>query len=334
MATDSESEEGADVLRVTVPDELEGQRLDKALAQLCPDFSRSRLQGLIEAGELVLNDQPCLVASRKLKAGDQVFIALPELEESVPLPENIPLDIVHEDTDVIVLNKPAGMVVHPAVGNPAGTLVNALLYHCGDSLSGINGVRRPGIVHRLDKDTTGLMIVAKNDRAHHGLSAQLQDRSLSRVYHAVVMGLPKPAKGKVETLIGRHPRNRLKQAVLTSGGRIAVTHYQTVANFHDTAALVECRLATGRTHQIRVHMEHLGYPLLGDSLYGPQAQTLRARLKRGGYQAGDIDAVLGFPRQALHARELTFIHPSTGTEMTFAAPSPEDLSLFISILER
>lgn len=332
-SSETEQDAGGDILRVIIPPELTGQRLDKALAQLCPDFSRSRLQGLIEAGDLHLNDKPCTVVSRKVAAGDHILIALPDLEDSTPQPENIPLNIVYEDSDVIVLNKPAGMVVHPAVGNPTGTLVNALLYHCGDTLSGINGVRRPGIVHRLDKDTTGLMIVAKNDKAHHRLTEQLQDRSLSRVYHALVAGVPKPAKGTVETLIGRHPGNRLKQAVLKSGGRTAITHYQVAEVFHDTLALVECRLATGRTHQIRVHMEHLGYPLIGDGLYGIQPQTLTARLKRGGYQPAAIAALQAFPRQALHALQLAFIHPATGERMEFSSGLPDDLYNIINMIK-
>ncbi len=333
MTPEQDQDDGAEILRVTVPPELTGQRLDKVVAQLCPDFSRSRLQGLIEAGELYLNDLPCAVAAKKVKAGDKIFIALPDLEDGTPQPENIPLDIVYEDDDVIVLNKAAGMVVHPAVGNPAGTLVNALLYHCGDSLSGINGVKRPGIVHRLDKDTSGLMIVAKNDKAHHKLTEQLQDRSLSRVYRAIVIGVPHPSKGTIETLIGRHPGNRLKQAVVHGNGRIAITHFQVKQAFHDTLSLVECRLATGRTHQIRVHMEHKGFPLIGDSLYGMQETALQARLRKGGYDPEAIAAIQAFPRQALHALQLAFIHPATGEKMEFASELPDDFMNIINIIE-
>ena len=242
--------EEADVLRVTLPAEAAGERLDKALVGLCPGFSRSRLQGLIAAGELYLNGNPCDDSARKVKVGDQILLALPDLEEADPQPQDIPLDIVFQDEHLLVINKAAGMVVHPAAGNPDGTLVNALLFHCGDSLSGINGVKRPGIVHRLDKDTSGLMIVAKNDHAHHALSAQLQDRSLSRLYLALVIGVPKPPQGTVETLMGRHPSNRLRMAVVKKGGKDAITHYKVRQAFHETLALVECRLATGRTHQI------------------------------------------------------------------------------------
>ena len=334
MAADTDTTETADILRVVVPAEFEGERLDKTMAKLCPDYSRSRLQGLIAAGELYVNGQVCTIPSTKMEEGDSLFIALPEIEDATPLPENIPLDIVYEDADVIVLNKAAGMVVHPAVGNPSGTLVNALLHHCGDTLSGINGVRRPGIVHRLDKDTTGLMIVAKNDTSHHKLTEQLQDRSLSRVYLCVVSGVPKIPKGTVETQIGRHPRNRLKMAVLPHGGREAITHYEVVENYHDTLALVECRLATGRTHQIRVHMEHLDYPLVGDPLYGAQPTMVKPKLKKGGFSPETIDAVLGFPRQALHAAKIAFIHPATDETMEFSSEFPVDLSLLINEIEK
>jgi 23S rRNA pseudouridine1911/1915/1917 synthase len=334
MIPETDANETTDILRVVVPAEYEGERLDKTMAKLCPDYSRSRLQGLIAAGELYVNGQVCTIPSTKMEEGDSLFISLPEIEDAIPLPENIPLDIVYEDSDVIVLNKAAGMVVHPAVGNPSGTLVNALLYHCGDTLSGINGVRRPGIVHRLDKDTTGLMIVAKNDSAHHKLTEQLQDRSLSRVYLCVVSGVPKIAKGSVETQIGRHPRNRLKMAVLPHGGRDAMTHYEVMQNFHDTLALVECRLATGRTHQIRVHMEHLGYPLVGDPLYGPQPTMVKPKLKKNGFTPETIDLVLDFPRQALHAAKLAFIHPGTGKIMEFQTRYPDDLSLLINEIEK
>ena len=320
-----------DVLRVTVPPEAAGERLDKALVSLCPGFSRSRLQGLIAAGELYLNGTPCDNSARKVKAGDQILLALPDLEEADPQPQDIPLDIVFEDEHLLVINKAAGMVVHPAAGNPDGTLVNALLFHCGDSLSGINGVKRPGIVHRLDKDTSGLMIVAKNDHAHHALSAQLQDRSLSRLYLALVMGVPLPPQGTVETLMGRHPTNRLRMAVVKKGGKDAITHYKVRQAFHETLALVECRLATGRTHQIRVHMESLGHPLIGDPLYGPQPTILHARLRKGGYVGEGAAAIAAFSRQALHATAIKFIHPATQEQLSFEAGLPQDFSGLIDL---
>jgi 23S rRNA pseudouridine1911/1915/1917 synthase len=322
-------DEDADVLRVSIASSESGERLDKALVKLCPGFSRSRLQALIEAGELYLNGAPCLEASRKVRAGDEILLALPDLEEAIPEPQDIPLNIVYEDSHLIVLDKEAGMVVHPAAGNPDGTLVNALLHHCAGSLSGINGVRRPGIVHRLDKDTSGLMIVAKNDQAHQALSAQLQDRSLSRMYLALVLGVPSPPKGRVETLIGRHPSNRLKMAVVNRNGKDAITHYQNRQTFHDTLALVECRLATGRTHQIRVHMEYLGHPLIGDPLYRAQATALKARLRKGGYEGEAARIIETFPRQALHAAEIKFFHPESGELLSFSSPLPKDFSALL-----
>lgn len=323
--------EESDVLRVTVPAEVAGERLDKALVHLCPGFSRSRLQGLIAKNELYLNGVPCDTSARKVKEGDQILLALPDLEVADPQPQDIPLDIVYEDEHLLVINKQAGMVVHPAAGNPDGTLVNALLFHCGDSLSGINGVRRPGIVHRLDKDTSGLMLVAKNDAAHHSLSAQLQDRSLSRLYLALVMGVPLPPQGTVETMMGRHPTNRLRMAVVKKGGKDAITHYKVRTAYHDTLALVECRLATGRTHQIRVHMESLGHPLIGDPLYGPQPTLLQARLRKGGYEGAGAAGILAFPRQALHATEISFFHPASSDKMTFSVDLPDDFKNVLSL---
>jgi 23S rRNA pseudouridine1911/1915/1917 synthase len=329
--TDAQDDE-PEIYSVTVDIEDQGGRFDKVLATLCPDFSRSRLQGLIDAGEVQINGAPCTIASRKMKKGEVISFTLPETEEADPQPENIPLDIVYEDKDVIIINKRAGMVVHPAAGNYTGTLVNALLYHCGDTLSGINGVRRPGIVHRLDKETSGLMIVAKNDHAHHALAAQLVDRSLSRVYLALVHGVVTPPKGTIETQMGRHPSNRLKQAVLHHNGRIAITHYVVRENFHEVVSLVECRLATGRTHQIRVHMSHIGHPLLGDPLYGGPNPSLRAKLKKAAYEERAVDAILDFPRQALHAAELAFIHPASGKTVSFKAPLPDDMDIVLQAL--
>lgn len=315
-----------------IGDAESGLRLDKAVALLLPDFSRTRLQALIDAGECMIDGVTCSTPSRKVKAGEQVVIALPPLEDAEPVPENIPLDVLFEDGDVLVLNKPAGMVVHPAVGHATGTLVHALLYHCGESLSGIGGVRRPGIVHRLDKDTSGLMMVAKNDFAHHHLSAQLQDRSLSRMYHALVLGVPFPPKGRVEMPIGRHSSNRLKMAVAKNGGKDAATNYMMLESFRDCLSLMECRLESGRTHQIRVHMEYLGFPLIGDELYGAQATRAKSLLKKSGYEESTIEKLLAFPRQALHAAEISFIHPRTDEEMHFSASMPDDLAELVNLL--
>ena len=248
------------------------------------------------------------------------------------MPENIPLDIVFEDEHLIVINKQAGLVVHPGAGNYSGTLVNALLYHCADTLSGIGGVMRPGIVHRLDKDTSGVMLAAKTDQAHKGLAAQLEDRSLSRIYKALVLGVPQPRKGSVDQPLARDHRNRLKMAVNNSHGKTAKTHYQVERDFKGVLSLLECKLESGRTHQIRVHMGYAGYPLIGDPLYGPQPTAVRAALKRGGYEPETIEEVMAFPRQALHAAAISFIHPASGEEMAFEAPMPEDFAGLIGLL--
>ncbi len=326
------TDEASDILRVTMVEEQLGMRLDKAVASLFPDYSRTRLQGLIDNGECLLNGQICKTPSRKMEMGDIVVLSLPPLEDANPEPENIPLDILFEDDDLLVINKPVGMVVHPAVGHQTGTLVNALLYHCGDSLSGIGGVKRPGIVHRLDKDTSGLMMVAKNDFAHHALSEQLQDRSLSRVYLALVLGVPLLHKGRVETLIGRHPTNRLKMAVVTKGGRGAATNYAILKTYQNVFSLMECRLETGRTHQIRVHMEHIGFPLIGDTLYGVQETKLVSKLKKSDYEDDVKEKIVHFPHQALHATEISFIHPRTDEEMSFHCDLPPNLAELISSL--
>ena len=256
------------------------------------------------------------------------------MQEASPQAQDIKLDIVYEDEHMLVINKPVGLVVHPGAGNHDGTLVNALLYHCGDSLSGIGGVVRPGIVHRLDKDTSGLMVVAKNDKAHQGLSEQLSDRSLSRVYLALVLGVPMPPSGCVDKPIGRDPRNRQKMAILAKNSREAQTHYKVKTNYHDALALLECRLQTGRTHQIRVHMGHIKLPLVGDPLYGPQPTALRAALKKAGYEKDDIESIVAFGRQALHATEISFVHPVTAKRMSFNASPPDDFSNILNILNK
>lgn len=326
----SENEEDGDASVLTVET---GGRLDKVLADLVGDVSRSRLKNLIVDGQVKLNGVLCNDASRKVSEGDEISLTIPEAVEALPQPENIPLDIVYEDDDMLVINKAVGMVVHPGAGNQNGTLVSALLYHCGDSLSGINGVKRPGIVHRLDKDTSGLMVVAKNDRAHNGLAEQLLDRSLSRLYQALVWKEPTPIKGTINAAIGRDQKNRLKMAVRArASGREAITHYLREETFNGIASLVACRLETGRTHQIRVHMQHLGHPLLGDQLYGLPAQEQRSLLNRGGYDEEVRDAVLAFPRQALHAAAIHFIHPISGEEMEFEADLPPDLQNLLDSL--
>lgn len=334
MILQTEPHDDADeILQVTIAEEQLGMRLDKAVASLFPDYSRTRLQGLIEVGECLVNNQICKTASRKMEMGDVVMLSLPPLVDADPQPENIPLDVIYEDDDLLVINKPVGMVVHPAVGHHTGTLVNALLYHCGEGLSGINGVKRPGIVHRLDKDTSGLMMVAKNDFAHHHLSEQLQDRSLSRGYLALVLGVPFPPRGRVETMIGRHQTNRLKMAVHNHAGRDAATNYAVVEVYRDALSLIECHLETGRTHQIRVHMEHIGHPLIGDALYGAQTTKITSKLKKADFDDAVKTQILNFPHQALHAAEISFIHPRTEEEMHFECALPADMAALIEAVE-
>lgn len=279
-------------------------RVDQFLAQALPQLSRSAAQRLLEEGHVLRGGQP-LRKRDKLRPGDALTVVVPDPEPVALVPQDIPLDVVYEDADVIVVNKPVGMVVHPAPGHPDGTLVNALLHHCGDSLSGINGELRPGIVHRIDRDTSGLIIAAKNDAAHIALAAQLQDHSLFRLYEAVVIGGLREDSGTVDLPLARHPTDRRKIAVDHRNGRRAVTHWAVVERFSGYT-YVQCRLETGRTHQIRVHMAALGHPVLGDPVYH--------------------GARKGFPElagQCLHARRLTFRHPRTGEEITVEAPLPD-----------
>jgi 23S rRNA pseudouridine1911/1915/1917 synthase len=331
---DDDQEESGSLTAVTADEAAAGARLDKFLAGAAGGLSRTRVQALIADGKVSLNGAPCADASRKMKSGDRVEIEIPPPQDDTPVAEDIPLDVVYEDEAMLVINKQAGLVVHPAAGHATGTLVNALLHHCRGSLSGIGGVRRPGIVHRLDKDTSGLMVVAKSDHAHQYLAAQLADRSLSRRYYAAVWRVPRLVSGKVEASVGRHPTHRLKMAANRRDARHAVTHYRVAEKFGDTASLLECDLETGRTHQIRVHMEFIGHPLIGDPLYGIQDSAGRALLKKGGYGEEAAEAVFGFPRQALHAFQISFIHPLSEEEMTFDAPLPPDLAELISILEQ
>ena len=298
---------------LTVAPEEETLRLDVLLSRRVEGLSRSAAQRLLEEGKVSLQGRP-LKKNHRLRAGEALELCLPDPVPTDARPQNIPLDIVYEDADVAVVNKPRGMVVHPAPGNPDGTLVNALLAHCGQSLSGVGGAIRPGIVHRIDKDTSGLLIIAKNDRAHLALSAQLKDHTLSRVYEAVAIGSLKEDRGTVDAPIGRSLRDRKKMAVV-SDGRRAVTHYQVLARYPGYTHL-RCQLETGRTHQIRVHMAYLGHPLAGDPVYGPKNDPERL----GG--------------QCLHARELTFVHPTTGQTVHLTCPLPDWFSGFLDRLER
>lgn len=281
--------------------EDEGLRIDVCAAGAA-DVTRSRAAALISDGNVLINGKPAAKNCR-VRSGDAVVINVPPPEAYNIAPENIPLDIVYEDEDIIVVNKPKGMVVHPAPGNWSGTLVNALMYHCGDSLSGINGEIRPGIVHRIDKDTSGLLVVAKNDRAHQSLAEQIQVHSAGRRYFAVVYGCPREETGTIQAPIARHPIDRKKMAVL-AGGREAITHYQVLEHYQGYT-LMKFRLETGRTHQIRVHMAHIGHPIIGDPLYGPAKDKWKLQ------------------GQCLHAGELELTHPVTGERMLFEAPLPE-----------
>lgn len=297
------------------------QRLDKALADAC-DLSRERIKALLAEGRIALDGQTITQPSLMPAEGAPFRILVPAAAPAEALPQNIPLDIIHEDEHLLVLDKPAGLVVHPAAGNPDGTLVNALLHHCEGRLSGIGGVARPGIVHRLDKDTSGLMVVAKSDAAHEGLSRQFAKHSIERAYLALVAGHPVPLAGTVTGAIARSNINRKKMAIVENGrGKHAVTHFRTLERF-DGAALVECRLETGRTHQVRVHMSSIGHALLGDSTYGRTPKTLKPLL-----------AEENFSRQALHAARLGFIHPVTGQKLQFNSEIPRDMEALIGRLK-
>lgn len=316
-------------------------RLDSWLAgALEGQISRSRVKELIVGGAVAVNGVTVMEAKRKIQPGDRVEFVIPEPLDPVPAPEDIPLDILHEDEDLVVLSKQAGLVVHPGAGNPSGTLVNALLHHCGFSLSGIGGVRRPGIVHRLDKDTSGVMVVAKNDRAHRHLAAQFADHGrtgpLQRAYLALVWGQPAPPKGTIDAPLGRAGNDRTKRAVRPAGAsdtRHAITHY-TVRSAYEfdgetVASLLECRLETGRTHQIRVHLSHIGHPLIGDGDYGAGYRT-----KANTLPPGTATAVSAFPRQALHAHLLQFEHPANSRILRFEAPLPADMKALVLAFEK
>lgn len=313
---------------VTVPDNRPGARIDRFLAEALDGLSRSRIKALIDDGCLSVGDAVIADASRKVRAGEVLELEVPPARPAMPEPQDIPLNAVYEDDQVIVIDKPAGIACHPAPGSPDGTLVNALLHHCGDSLSGIGGVTRPGIVHRLDKDTSGLLVVAKTDRAHHALSEQFSAHTIDRVYVAVVWGTPKPRDGTVTSNIGRNPANRKKMAVVKQGGKVAVTHYRVERTLGRLASLVECRLETGRTHQIRVHMAEIGHGVVGDPLYGGGN---RSRLRAADDETRRF--VKDFGRQALHARLLGFSHPLTGVHNSFTSNIPPDINDLITILD-
>ena len=308
-------------------------RLDQFLAARIPGLSRSRLKQLIEAGSVTRQGEKIRDANTRVKPGELYHIAVPAPVAAKPQPQKIPLAIVHEDADVIVIDKPAGLVVHPAAGNPDGTLVNALIAHCGSTLGGLGGEARPGIVHRLDKDTSGLLVAAKNNRAMHSLARQFEHHTIERAYHAVVWGAPRVSQGTVEGEIGRNPFDRKRMAVLRGGGKHARTHYRVMGRYGDPerpfASLLECRLETGRTHQIRVHLTHLGHPLIGDSTYGRARQVPRAKSPE---QERAFAAVRAFPRQALHAYLLGFKHPTSGKMLRFEAPWPGDLAALLASL--
>ena len=288
-----------------------GERIDKYLSEQLEDMTRSHIQKLIKENMVRVNGM-AVKSNFKLSASDQIEVEIPELKEPDILPENIPLDILYEDQDILVVNKPKGMVVHPAPGHYTGTLVNAIMYHCKDNLSGINGVMRPGIVHRIDMDTTGSLLICKNDRAHQALAEQLKEHSITRKYHAIVHGRLKEDEGTIDKPIGRHPIDRKKMSVHCTNGREAITHYRVLKRFQQFT-YIECQLETGRTHQIRVHMSRIGHPILGDQIYGPAKCPYKLQ------------------GQTLHAKVLGITHPTTGEYMEFDAPLPD---YFQGLLEK
>lgn len=288
-----------------------GERIDKYLSEQLEDMTRSHIQKLIKENMVRVNGM-AVKSNFKLSDSDQIEVEIPELKEPDILPENIPLDILYEDQDILVVNKPKGMVVHPAPGHYTGTLVNAIMYHCKDNLSGINGVMRPGIVHRIDMDTTGSLLICKNDRAHQALAEQLKEHSITRKYHAIVHGRLKEDEGTIDKPIGRHPIDRKKMSVHCTNGREAITHYRVLKRFQQFT-YIECQLETGRTHQIRVHMSSIGHPILGDQVYGPAKCPYKLQ------------------GQTLHAKVLGITHPTTGEYMEFDAPLPD---YFQGLLEK
>lgn len=303
-----------------ITEELEEERIDKCLALLIDSLSRSFIQKIIKEERILVN-KTAVKGSYRVREGDVVEFSLPEPATPDILPENIPLDILYEDSDVIVVNKPKGMVVHPAPGHYSGTLVNALMYHCGSELSGINGILRPGIVHRIDMDTTGSVIACKNDRAHSSIAEQLKAHTINRRYRAICQGVLKEPEGVIDRPVGRHPADRKKMAVNVKGGKEAVTHYEVLQQF-EKCAYIECRLKTGRTHQIRVHMASIGHPLLGDEVYSSKASPAGK-----GFHGNMLQG------QTLHAMTLGFCHPSTGEYIEVEAPLPEYFQNLLAALK-
>ena len=310
---------GVSTIEATIAPAADGWRLDRALADAVPTMSRERLKALIASGAVSRGSALTRDPAIKAAAGEVFAVAIPAPTPAHNEAQDIPLIVAFEDEHLIVIDKPAGLVVHPAAGNLDGTLVNALLHHCGGSLSGIGGVARPGIVHRIDKDTSGLIVAAKTDRAHEGLARQFHDHDIDRRYKAILSGVPRPSEGTIDAPLARSPQNRKKIAII-AGGKRAVTHYRTEQRLAD-AALVECRLETGRTHQVRVHMASIGHALLGDPVYGRARGAAKALLE-----------TLGFKRQALHAVRLGFTHPVTGEKLAFDSPMPADMQELFSRL--
>ena len=308
--------------RLTVPAARAGDRLDRYLPEALPGLSRVRVRRLIEEGRVLLSGSPARPAAR-LRGGEAVTVEVPPAVLPDLAPEDIPLRVLHEDPWLLVVEKPAGMVVHPAPGHSVGTLVNALLSRAG-TLSGIGGVARPGIVHRLDRDTSGILVVAKTDAAHHGLSAQLSSHGMDRRYHGIVFGGPPAEEGTVTTRIGRHPVHRKKMAVLPAGGRVAVTRYRRLGTF-GPFSLLEFRLETGRTHQVRVHCAHLGCPIVGDDVYG--------RPRKIPLGKGSVAGAFAVSRFLLHAFRLAFTHPVTGEKLSFTVPDPPEFAAFLSVVK-
>lgn len=341
-----ESREEGDVFELCVEADAAGSRLDKWLSTRIDALTRTRLKALIEAGAVTRNNLAVTDPSLKVKEGEKICVAVPRATDPEPKGEAIPLDVVFEDSDLIIINKPASMVVHPAAGNWTGTLVNALIHHCGESLSGVGGVARPGIVHRIDKDTSGLLVAAKNDAAHQGLSAAFSTHDIERVYQAIAVGAPRPGIGTVNKLLARSLTDRKKMAVVKNPKRVdareAITHYKLLQSFgrkraklpgDAVASLLECRLETGRTHQIRVHLSSIGHPLIGDPLYGrgPGLSGLRP-----GEPVTDraIEGIRGFRRQALHAKVLGFAHPISGEILRFEREAPADFQKLLAVLKQ
>jgi 23S rRNA pseudouridine1911/1915/1917 synthase len=330
----SDKNDSLDRREARAADDHAGWRLVRFLAAALPDFSRSRLQQLLETGAVSLGASTIKDANHRVKPGEAYSVTVPPTAPAVPQGQDIPLDVVYEDKDLIVINKPAGLVVHPAAGNPDGTLVNALIGHCGTDALAIGGEARPGIVHRLDKDTSGLLVAAKTERAMASLAKQFANHTIERAYNAVVWGVPRDSTGMIESQIGRSPFDRKRMVVLRSGGKLARTRYKVIKKFgtgdRPFASLIECRLETGRTHQIRVHLTHLGHPLIGDPQYGRSRTAPRGKSDA---ELHAFSAAANFPRQALHAFILGFQHPSLHKTLRFEASWPADFAALVEALQ-